>query len=122
MQLRIPLAPVAFPFLCIAHIIGFALGAVVSLSLIGVAIAGTTNGFGWQREVVSSRKVGSTLIRIKVRRSARWYTRLLGGGTSEREYFRTGNYATDLTTANGHAVESKSLVRQIHLYNMEHGV
>ncbi len=118
MQLRIPLAPVAFPFLCIARILGFALGAVVSVSLIGVAVAATTNGFGWRREVVSIHTGGSNrnqLYRAKVRSRAGWYTRMLGGTTKEREYlFSNQNVGIydDVTTIDGRQV-NKNVCRMI---------
>ncbi len=123
MQVRIPLTPVAFPFLCLVRIIGFALGAVVSVSLVGLAVAATTGGFGWQREVLSSWKVAEDLYRATVRSRAGWYVRLLGGSTKERQYLlSTARYNEDLTTSDGRKVENKNLHRMIQLYHREHSI
>ena len=123
MQVRIPLTPLAFPFLCLARIIGFALGAVVSLSLVGLAVAATTGGFGWQREVVNSQEIADHLYRIKIRSRAGWYVRLMGGSTKVREYIlSTTRYNEELSTSNGRKVLDETIIRMVGLYHCEHNI
>lgn len=123
MQVRIPLTPLAFPFLCLARIIGFALGAVVSLSLVGLAVAATTGGFGWQREVVDSRKIAKDLYRTKIQSRVGWYVRLIGGSTKVREYLlSTSRYNNELLTSDGRKVTDENLCRMVELYHREHNI
>lgn len=130
MKINIPLAPVAFPFVLSARLIGFVLGAVTTLSLIGLPLAGATGGFGWRREVTSNKLVANdpSLFRIQIRTTPGWYVRLFGGSTQVRDYmvsrFDLNNQIASIATPDGKEITGAQwnrMERMINLYQREYG-
>lgn len=120
MQVKIPVQPVVFPVVLAARLVGFALGAVVSLSGIGLALAGATGGFGYSRQIVASTKLDKDTHRITLRTSPGWLVRLLGGGTRKRDYY-VSSFAYGepiIETRDGKVVSREKAARIARMFRM----
>lgn len=85
--MEISISTLTFPFLLIGRLIGFVLGIITTLSIIGIALAGATDGFGWRREVLSSENIKEDMWRYYIRTVPGWYLWLFGSSTTTKKYF-----------------------------------